>query len=64
MKKEVDMNYTFTSENEPTDEQLERLMECAIEQVLIDKEKLKGIMSENLRREYEIAKKKFPHLAK
>lgn len=62
MANEVDMYYRFTSDSEPTDEQLLALMKEVQADVCRENENLKTIMAENIRREYDNARTMFPDL--
>ncbi|MDR1357094.1 MAG: hypothetical protein LBJ58_05430 [Tannerellaceae bacterium] len=55
-KKEVDMYYRFTSDEEPTDEQLEALMEGVGEKVRRENAEMHRKLHENIQRMYEEAK--------
>jgi len=46
--KEVDMYYRFTWDTEPTDEQLDVIMEGAKQEVLLQNERIKKILAEEL----------------
>jgi len=62
MANEVNMYYRFTSDNEPNEEQLSRLMQAAREEVRERNSKLQSVITENIQREYENIKKIFPNL--
>ncbi|MCL2072427.1 MAG: hypothetical protein FWH18_00745 [Marinilabiliaceae bacterium] len=62
MTRKTDMYYRFTSDEEPTDEQLEALMEDAIEEVRKKNANKQALISENIYREYQNVKKMFPNL--
>jgi hypothetical protein len=62
MATEVDMYYRFTSDDDPTDEQLETLMLEVRDEVRKQNAGLQSIIMENIQREYEIAKKMYPNL--
>jgi len=62
MATETDMYYRFTSDYEPTDEQLATLMQEMIEDVREKKSNLQALIMENIQREYQNAKKMFPTL--
>jgi guanylate kinase len=62
MANEVDMSYRFTSDDEPTEEQLATLMQEAQEEVLKKDAKLQQIIAENIQREYENIKRLYPNL--
>ena len=56
-KKEVDMYYRFTWDTEPTDEQLDMIIEGAKQEVLKQNEKIKEILFKNLNEEFLKTKK-------
>jgi hypothetical protein len=56
------MYYRFTSDEEPSEEQLLLLMQEVKEEVREENAKLKSIIAENILREYQNAKKMFPNL--
>jgi hypothetical protein len=62
MTNKPDMYYRFTSDEEPTDEQLLFLMQEANEEVRKKDSNLQSIIAENIQREYENIKKIFPNL--
>jgi hypothetical protein len=62
MANEVNMYYRFTSDNEPTDEQLLTLMKEVQADVHRENETIKKIMAENIQREYANARAMFPDL--
>jgi len=62
MANETNMYYRFTSENEPKEEQLLLLMQEVKEEVRKKNSSLQSAIVENIRREYEIIKKKYPNL--
>ena len=62
MANKVDMYYRFTSDDEPSEEQLSVLMQEMIEEVREKNSKLPSIIQENILREYQNAKKMFPNL--
>ena len=62
MSNETDMYYRFTSDEEPSEEQLAKLMQEVIEDVREKDANLQSIVLENIKREYENAKKMFPNL--
>jgi len=62
MANNVDMYYRFTSDKEPSDEQLFTLMKEVERDVRQQNEKLKTIIAENIQREYENVRKMFPNL--
>jgi len=62
MAGESSMYYRFTSDNEPSEEQLAILMQAVREDVREKNSNLQSIVLENIQREYENAKKMFPNL--
>ena len=62
MENEANMYYRFTSDNEPKEEQLSRLMQAAREEVRGKNSNLQTVITENIQREYENIKKIFPNL--
>jgi hypothetical protein len=52
MKKDVDMTYSFMWDEEPTDEQLQALMEEVGEDVRRQSERINKMMKERLEEEY------------
>jgi hypothetical protein len=62
MANEVNMYYRFTSDNEPSEEQLAFLMQKVQEEVRERNAKIQSIIAENILREYQNAKKMFPNL--
>ena len=60
----TDMYYRFTSDDEPTEEQLETLMQEVAEEVRKENVNIQAIIKENIMRECENAKKLFPELLK
>ena len=62
MANETDMYYRFTSDEEPSEEQLAKLMQEVIEDVREKDANLQSIVLENIKREYENVKKMFPNL--
>jgi len=62
MANEANMYYRFTSDNEPKEEQLSRLMQAAREEVREKNFNLQTVITENIQREYENIKKIFPNL--
>ncbi|MDR2498363.1 MAG: hypothetical protein LBD28_02870 [Tannerellaceae bacterium] len=56
MKKEVDMTYRFTWDTEPTDEQLQQLMEEVAEEVRQKKAEREELHLQRLRDEAQKAK--------
>ena len=64
MANKTDMYYRFTSDDEPTEEQLETLMEEVAEEVRKKNANIQAIIEENIMRECENVKKLFPELLK
>ena len=62
MANEASMYYRFTSDNEPSEEQLTVLMQEVREEVREKNANLQSIIMENIFREYQNAKKMFPNL--
>jgi len=62
MENDVDMYYRFTSDDEPTDEQLFTLMKEVESDVRQQNLNLQAVIAENIQREYNNAQKIFPHL--
>ena len=62
MANETNMYYRFTSDNEPSEEQLTVLMQEVREEVREKNANLQSIIMENIFREYQNAKKMFPNL--
>jgi len=62
MTNEVNMYYRFTSDNEPSEEQLSVIMQEVIEEIREKKSNLQSLITENILREYQNAKKMFPNL--
>jgi len=62
MANEANMYYRFTSDSEPTEEQLSTLMQEVREEVREKNLKLRFVVTENIKREYENVKKMFPNL--
>ena len=62
MANEANMYYRFTSDSEPSEEQLSTLMQEVREEVRDKNTKLRFVVTENIRREYENVKKMFPNL--
>jgi hypothetical protein len=62
MSDNVNMHYRFTSDSEPTDEQLLALMKEIRADVRRESENLKTIVAENIRREYASVRAMFPDL--
>jgi hypothetical protein len=58
-KEKVDMYYRFTSDEEPTDEQLAVIMEEVGEDVRRESAELKRKLHESLEREYQKAKERY-----
>jgi len=58
MANEVNMYYRFTSDNEPSEEQLSVIMQ----EVREKNAKIQSLIMENILREYQNAKKMFPNL--
>ena len=56
------MYYRFTSDYEPSEEQLSLLMQEVREEVREKNEKMQSIINENILREYQNVKKMFPNL--
>jgi hypothetical protein len=61
MANDVNMYYRFTSDEEPTEEQLLRLMEEVRDEVRRKNANLDAIIMENIRKECENVKKLFPN---
>ena len=62
MTNNTDMYYRFTSNTEPREEQLISLM-CDIEKEVRERNSnLQSLIEDNILREYQIVKKKFPNL--
>jgi hypothetical protein len=59
---EVDMYYRFTSDEEPSDEQLACLMQEVCVEVRRKNAASQAEISKNILREYEKVKKMFPNL--
>ena len=62
MTNETNMYYRFTSDNEPSEEQLAFLMQQVGEEIQRKNADLQSIITENILREYQNAKKMFPNL--
>jgi len=62
MANNTDMYYRFTSNTEPSEEQLLMLMQRAREEVREKNSNLQSVIVENIQREYENIKKTFPNL--
>jgi len=62
MANEVDMYYRFTSDYEPSEEQLMALMQEMKEEVRANNSNLQALIMDNIQREYQNAKKLFPNL--
>jgi hypothetical protein len=62
MANEVDMYYRFTSEEEPSDEQLACLMREVCDEVRKENAASQAEIYKNILREYEKVKKMFPNL--
>ena len=62
MANEENMYYRFTSDSEPSEEQLSILMQEVREEVRAKNSKLQFVITENIQRAYENAKKMFPNL--
>jgi len=62
MANKTDMYYRFTSDHEPNEEQLARIMQEVSEEVREKKSNLQSMIMENILREYQNAKKMFPNL--
>ena len=62
MVNEANMYYRFTSDSEPSEEQLSTLMQEVREEVRKKNSELRFVVTENIQREYEKAKKMFPNL--
>ncbi len=62
MPKNVDMNYRFTSDSEPTDEQLRTLMEEVAEDVRKKSSDMQKMIMDNIKREYRNICAKYPNL--
>jgi len=62
MANDVDMYYRFTSDKEPTDEQLFTLMKEVESDVRQQNLNLQAVIAENIQREYNNARAIFPYL--
>jgi hypothetical protein len=62
MANETNMYYRFTSDSEPKEQQLSTLMQEARREVREKNSNLQSVITENIQREYENAKKLFPNL--
>jgi hypothetical protein len=62
MKNEAKMYYRFTSNSEPTEEQLLLLMQEVREKVREKNSHVQAVITENIWREYEHIKKLFPNI--
>jgi len=62
MASETNMYYRFTSDNEPSEEQLMVLMQEVREEVREKNANLQSVIAENIFREYQNVKKLFPNL--
>ena len=62
MLTEANMYYRFTSDNEPSEEQLATLMQEVREEVRAKNSNLQSVITNNIQREYENVKKMFPNL--
>jgi hypothetical protein len=62
MANETNMYYRFTSDHEPSEEQLAILMQEVREEVRKKNAELQSIIQTNIQQEYENAKKMFPNL--
>ena len=62
MANETNMYYRFVSDNEPSEEQLAFIMQEVREEVRERKSNLQSIITENILREYQNAKRMFPNL--
>ena len=62
MANETNMYYRFTSDNEPSEEQLSTLMQEVREEVRKKNSNLQSVITANIQREYENVKKMFPNL--
>jgi hypothetical protein len=56
------MYYRFTSDNEPSEEQLSVLMQEMIEEVREKNSNIPSLIMQNILHEYQNAKKMFPNL--
>ena len=62
MANKANMYYRFTSDNEPSEEQLSTLMKEVREEVQKKNSNLQLVIAKNIQREYENVKKMFPNL--
>ena len=62
MANKTNMYYRFTSDNEPSEEQLAVIMQEVREEVREKKSKTQSMIMENILREYQNVKKLFPNL--
>ena len=62
MANETNMYYRFTSDNEPSEEQLSTLMQEVREEVRKKNSNLQSVITENIQREYENVQRMFPNL--
>ena len=62
MKNETNMYYRFTSDDEPSEEQLAVLMQEVGEEIRETKSKIRAIITESILRECQNAQKMFPNL--
>ena len=62
MANKADMYYRFTSDNEPSEEQLATLMQEVRDEVCEKNKNLRSVINENILREYQNIKKMFPNL--
>ena len=62
MANKANMYYRFVSDKEPSEEQLTSLMQDVKKEVRRKNANLQSIVLENIRREYQNAKRMFPNL--
>jgi len=62
MANKTNMYYRFTSDNEPSEEQLAVIMQEVGEEVREKKSKTQSMITENILREYQNVKKLFPNI--
>ena len=62
MANKVNMYYRFTSDNEPSEEQLAVILQEVREEVQEKNANLQPLIMENIMLEYQNAKKMFPNL--
>jgi nanoRNase/pAp phosphatase (c-di-AMP/oligoRNAs hydrolase) len=62
MSNGANMYYRFTSDDEPSEEQLMVLMQEVREEVRKKNSNIQSLIAENILREYQNAKKLFPNL--